>query len=161
METNLDWHATRSLEAAEAASGDALLAEARRLLDTTGATAAASALLMTMTAAKRCDGRARAALKSAERAVRDVVVVRCCADRFLWPQLKGRASFLAAAEKAFGGPLEPIDRDLRAALLLAYHRAVKAGVVQVASDAPRSPDGSPPGAYREVPALSERSSSAS
>ena len=154
----MDWDATRSLEAAEAASGDALLTEARRLLDTTGATAAASALLMTMTAAKRCDGRARDALKSAERAVRDVVVVRCCADRFLWPQLRGRASFLAAAEQAFGGPL---DRDIRAVLLLAYHRAVKAGVVQVASDAPRSPDGSPPGAYREVPALSERSSSAS
>ena len=154
----MDWHATRSLEAAEAASGDALLAEARRLLDTTGATAAASALLMTMTAAKRCDGRARAALESAERAVRDVVVVRCCADRFLWPQLKGRASFLAAAEQAFGGPL---DRELRAVLLLAYYRAVKAGVVEVPSDAPHSPDGSPPGAYREVPALSERSSSAS
>ena len=161
METNLDWHATRSLEAAEAASGDALLAEARRLLDTTGATAAASALLMTMAAAKRCDKGALAALKSAERAMRDVVVVRCCSDRFLWPQLRGRASFLAAAEQAFGGPLEPIDRDLRAALLLAYHRAVKAGVVQVPSDAPRSPDGSPPGAYREVPALSGRSSSAS
>ena len=157
----MDWHATRSLEAAEAASGDASLAEARRLLDTTGATAAASALLMTMAAAKRCDEGVRAAVKSAERAVRDVVIVRCCSNRFLWPQLRGRASLLAAAEQAFGGPLEPIDRDLRAALLLAYHRAVKAGVVQVASDAPRSPDGSPPGAYREVPALSERSSSAS
>ena len=67
METDWDWHATRSLEAAEAASGDALLAEARKLLDTTGATAAASALLMTMAAAKRCDKGVRAALKSAER----------------------------------------------------------------------------------------------
>ena len=152
MEMNLDWDATRSLEAAEAASGDALLTEARRLLDTTGATAAASALLMTMTAAKRCDGRARDALKSAERAVRDVVVVRCCADRFLWPQLRGRASFLAAAEQAFGGPLEPIDRDLRAALLLAYHRAVKAGVVEVPSDAPLSPDGSPRAMHHTPPA---------
>ena len=149
MEMNLDWDATRSLEAAEAASGDALLTEARRLLDTTGATAAASALLMTMTAAKRCDGRARAALKSAERAVRDVVIVRCCSDRFLWPQPKGRASFLAAAEQAFGGPL---DRDIRAVLLLAYHGAVKAGVVEVPSDAPLSPDGYPRAMHHTPPA---------
>ena len=152
-----DWHATRSLEAAEAASGDASLAEARKLLDTPGATAAASALKLTMAAAKRCDKGARAALKSAERAMRDVVVVRCCSDRYLWPELRGRGSFLAAAEQAFGGPL---DQQLRDVLLLAYYRAVKAGIVEVPSDsrgqrAPHSPDGSPPGAYRELPALSK------
>ena len=89
--------------------------------------------------------------------MRDVVIVRCCSDRILWPQLRGRLSFLAAAEQAFGGPL---DHELRSVLLLAYHKAVKAGVVEVLSDAPHSPDGSPPGAYREVPALSGRSRSA-
>ena len=152
-----DWHATRSLGAAEAASGDASLAEARKLLDTPGATAAASALKLTMAAAKRCDKGALAALKSAERAMRDVVVVRCCSDRYLWPELRGRASFLAAAEAAFG---EPLDQQLRDVLLLAYYRAVDAGIVEVPSDArgqkaPHSPDGSPPGAYRELPAFSK------
>ena len=86
--------------------------------------------------------------------MRDVVIVRCCSDRFLWPQLRGRASFLAAAEQAFGGPL---DRELRAVLLLAYHRAVKAGVVEVPSDAPHSPDGSPPREVRSVTAARDRS----
>ena len=111
--------AINALEAAEVASGDESLIEACGLLGTSGAQPAAAALLMTMTAIQRCHAGVLPLLKEAERAVRDVIVSRCCS----WPRLRDRGAFLEAAEQAFGGPLE---RGLRAVLLLSYHKMVKA-----------------------------------
>ena len=116
--TTKDRNAIRALEAAAAASGDASLVEASRLIDTEGAQNAAYALVVTMAAANSCNAKARPVMRTAERAVREVVVSRCCS----WPQLRDRGAFLEAVEQAFGSPL---DRELRARLLVAYHRAVK------------------------------------
>ena len=69
-------------------------------------------------AAKSCDKEALGAVKAAERAVRDVVVVRCRSRA----EPGDRGAFLEAAEEAFGRPL---DRELRAVLLLAYHKFAK------------------------------------
>ena len=84
--------AIRSLEAAEVASGDSTLAEARRLVDTIDAKSAAAALTTIMWAAKNCDAEALRAVKAAERSVRDVVVFLC---RSL-AELGDRGSFLEA-----------------------------------------------------------------
>ena len=65
-----------------------------------------------------CEKEARCAVKAAERAVRDVVVMRCR----LQAAPGDRGAFLEAAEEAFGRPL---DRELRAVLLLAYHKVAK------------------------------------
>ena len=99
--------------------GDALR-EARSLLERSPWTAksAFSALIKIGEVAETCDEEALGAVKAAERAVRDVVVLRCC------PQAEpaNRGAFLEAAEEAFGSPL---DRELQAVLLLAYHKIAR------------------------------------
>ena len=109
--------AIRSMEAVEEACGHAL-ENARRLLEGPCAKSAASALMDLAQVAKSCDKGALAAVKAAERAVRDVVVLRCCSQG----EEKDRSAFLEAAEEAFGRPL---DRELRAKLLLAFHKILK------------------------------------
>ena len=101
----------RSMKAVEEACGHAL-GNARRLLEGPCAKSAASALMDLAQVAKSCDKGALAAVKAAERAVRDVVVLRCCSQG----EEKDRGAFLEAAKEAFGRPL---DRELRAKLLLA------------------------------------------
>ena len=98
--------------AAEAASGDSALGEARRLLDAPGAKSAAVALMTISAAAKNCEQEVSRAIKAAERAVIDVVVLRCCSR----VQPGDRSAFLEAAEEAFGRLL---DGELWAGLLLA------------------------------------------
>ena len=68
--------------------------------------------------ARRCEQKACGAMKTAERALRDVLVIRCRSQTVL----KDRKSFLETAEEAFGRPL---DRELRAVILLAYHKITK------------------------------------
>ena len=103
--------AIRSMEAVEKECGHDL-ENSRRLLEGPSAKSAASALMDLESLAKSCDKGALAAIKAAERAVRDVVVLRCCSQG----EEKDRGAFLEAAKEAFGRPL---DRELRAKLLLA------------------------------------------
>ena len=56
-------------------------------------------------------------LKAAERAVRDVVVLRCRSVS----EPRDREAFILAAEEAFGRRGEPLDDELQALLLLAYY----------------------------------------
>ena len=63
--------------------------------------------------------KAEKVLKKADRDVRDVVVLRCIAFN---EDPKDRDGFLALAEQAYGGKL---DKEERAALLLAYHKDKK------------------------------------
>ena len=111
------WDAMRSMKAVEEACGHAL-ENARRLLEGPCAKSAASALMDLAQVAKSCDEGALAAVKAAERAVRDVVVLRCCSQG----EEKDRSAFLEAAEEAFGRLL---DRELRAKLLLAVSKIFK------------------------------------
>ena len=111
------------VRAEEAGGGDAL-GEARGLLQTPCAQSAAIALLAIGHAATICGDEARGPLLEAERAVRDVVVLRCCAGRR--PRDVDHGAFLEAAEAVFGRPLHgavgDADRLLRAKLLLAHHK---------------------------------------
>ena len=107
--------AIQSLRAAEEAGGGDSLGQAIRLLEAPCAESAASALMALADVARSCDEEARGAVKAAQRAVRDVVVARCRSQA----ELGDREAFLEAAERAFGRPL---DRDLRAVLLLAFHK---------------------------------------
>ena len=109
--------AIRSMKAVEEACGHAL-ENARRLLEGPCAKSAASALMDLAQVAKSCDKGALAAVKAAERAVRDVVVLRCCSQA----GTADRGAFLEAAEEAFGSPL---DRELGAQLLLAFSKVSK------------------------------------
>ena len=75
--------------------------------------------------AKSCDEETVKAVKAAERAVRDVVVLRCCAPGGVRDIAHGE--ILKALEVAFDRPLESnflphADRELRAMLLLAFHK---------------------------------------
>ena len=70
--------AIRLVVAAEEAGGGDRLREARGLLHTPDAQSAAHALIALGNVAKNCDKEALAAGKDAERATRDVVVLRCC-----------------------------------------------------------------------------------
>ena len=137
--TTKDRNAIRALEAAAAASGDASLVEASRLIDTEGAQNAAYALVVTMAAANSCNAKARPVMRTAERAVREVVVSRCCS----WPQLRDRGAFLESVEQSFGSPL---DHELTATLLVAYHKAVKEKLAGPPSVILRAPGGPPPDA---------------
>ena len=116
--------AIRLLLAAQEAGGGDALGEARGLLQTPCAQSAAIALLAIGHAATICGDEARAPLLEAERAVRDVVVLRCCAGRR--PRDVDHGAFLEAAEAAFERPLHgalgDADRLLRATLLLAHHK---------------------------------------
>ena len=119
LETTLQ-DALSSLEEAEAAGGGEALGEARTLLlEGTCARSAALALMTIADVANNCDNDdALLAIKAAERAVRDAFVLRLRSQA-----LPGnRASFLETAEEAFDRPL---DVEVRAVLLLAYHKVSK------------------------------------
>ena len=83
---------------------------------------AANALIMIGYVADSCDEEAEGAVKAAQRAVRDVVVLRCCSVS----QARNRETFILAAEEAFGRGGEPLGRELKAVLLLAYHKLHRA-----------------------------------
>ena len=72
--------------------------------------------------ADSCDEEAEGAVKAAQRAVRDVVVLRCCSVS----EARNPETFILAAEEAFGRGGEPLDRELQALLLLAYHKLHRA-----------------------------------
>ena len=72
--------------------------------------------------ADSCDKEAEGAVKAAQRAVRDVIVLRCCSVS----EPRDREAFILAAEEAFGRRGEPLDHELRAVLLLAYHKLHRA-----------------------------------
>ena len=114
----------------EELGGDALR-EARSLLERSPWTAksAFSALIKIGEVAETCDEEALGAVKAAERAVRDVVVLRCRHQ----DQPTDRSAFLAAAVEAFGGPLGP---ELKSVLLLAHHKIFKAEAKAKAKAAP-------------------------
>ena len=115
--------------AAEGGGGDAL-GEARGLLQTPCAQSAANALIAIGNAATNCDDEALGAAKAAERAVRDVVVLRCCAPGGGVLDVDQDA-FLEAVEVAFAKPLRgdflgDADRELRGVLFLAYRKLRRA-----------------------------------
>ena len=112
--------AMRSLEACEVSWGEARRhLEARRLGVAPCAKSAASALIMIGDVSRSCDGDATGAAKAAERAVRDVVVLRC---RLFMADPGNREDFLLAAEEAFGRRGRGLEREVQACLLLAYHK---------------------------------------
>ena len=94
--------------------GDALR-EARRLLEAPCAKSAASALIVIGEVAQSCDEEVESAVMAAERAMRDVVVLRCQSQDRPWD----RTLFLDAAEEAFG---QSLGRELQALLLIAFHK---------------------------------------
>ena len=114
------------LEAAEVTSAEASrLLAARRLLVVPSCKSAACALIAIGGVAKSCDRAAKGAVKAAERAARDVAVLRCLSQ----VEPGDRRAFIAAAERAFGRPLtrESVDlcdedRELKALLTLTYHK---------------------------------------
>ena len=65
--------------------------------------------------------------QAALRDIRDALSLHCRSQA----EPGDRGAFLVAAEKAFGRPL---DRELRAVLLLAYHKVAK-GLLQADADA--------------------------
>ena len=119
--------AIRLLVAAEGAGGGDELGEARGLLQTPCAQSAANALIAIGHVATNCDAETLGAVKAAERAVRDVVVLRCCAPGGGVLDVD-EGAFLEAAEVAFNKPLRggfmmgKEDQDLRSVLLMAYYK---------------------------------------
>ena len=104
--------------------GGDILREALYLLelDWPSAKNAANAHIMIGYVADSCDEEAEGAVKAAQRAVRDVVVLRCCSVSEAW----NRETFILAAEEAFGRRGEPLGRELKALLLVAYHKLHRA-----------------------------------
>ena len=105
--------------------GGDTLTEARRLLEEPGAKSAANALIAIGEVAKSCDEEAVGAVKAAERAVRDVVVLRCCAPGDV--RTISHGDILQDLEAAFDRPLQGdflprADQELRACMLLAFHK---------------------------------------
>ena len=84
LEAEKTRYAIWSLEAAEEAVPARALGDARRLLEAGCAESAATALLAIKGVAKSCDTRALGAVWAAERAVRDVVVLRCLPQAEPW-----------------------------------------------------------------------------
>ena len=121
-EDDLTEYAIRLVEAAETAGGGDALGDARDRLRTGDARSAADALIIIGNVAKNCDKNVQAAVKEAERAARDVVVMHCGAG------VLNRIDFLKAAGVAFAhrgirlGDDEKESRELRAMLLLAYFK---------------------------------------
>ena len=106
--------------------GGDTLTEARRLLEEPGAKSAANALIGIGEVAKSCDEEAVGAVKAAERAVRDVVVLRCCAPGDV--RTISHGDILQDLEAAFDRPLQGdflprADQELRACMLLAFHKS--------------------------------------
>ena len=100
--------------------GGDILREALYLLefDWPSAKNAANAHMMIGYVADSCDEEAEGAVKAAQRAVRDVVVLRCCSVS----EARNRGTFILAAEEAFGRRGEPLDDELQAHLLQAYYK---------------------------------------
>ena len=117
-ENGLTQWAITLLEAAQRAGGGDALADAHLSLLRGEAQSAADALIIIGDVAKNCNKNVQGAVKEAERAARDVVVM-LCGGRVL-----DSATFLAVAGDAFAhrgirrGDDE--NRELRAVLLLAY-----------------------------------------
>ena len=108
----------------EAWGGDALR-EARRLLEAPCSKTAASALIVIGEVAQSCDEEVESVVKAAERAVRDVVVLRCCAPGDV--RTISHGDILQDLEAAFDRPLQGdflprADQELRACMLLAFHK---------------------------------------
>ena len=107
------------LKAAEDASGATALEEAGQLIEILGTRSVAEALLMIAAVAMTCEAEALAAVKAAERAVRDVFVLRCRAVC----KPGDREAFLATAEEAF--PQGHWDREVRSQILMAVSKDAK------------------------------------
>ena len=118
QEKTLD--AIRALHSAEDAVGGEALGEACRLLEASCIKSAASAYMVVAGVAESCeeDGCITELVKTAVRAVRDALVTRCCSQAVAGD----RRSFLETAEQAFGRRLH---RELRAVLLMSYHKTSK------------------------------------
>ena len=116
QEKTLD--AIRALHSAEDAVGGEALGEACRLLEASCTKSAASAYTVVAGVAESCEEETLSSVKTAVRAVRDVLVTRCCSQAVAGD----RSSFLETAEEAFGRRLH---RELRAVLLMAYHKNIK------------------------------------
>ena len=112
--------AIRALVCAENAGGGEALGETRRLLGASCIKSAASAYTVVAGVAERYaeDGCITELVKTAVRAVRDALVTRCCSQAVAGD----RRSFLETAEQAFGRRLH---RELRAVLLMSYHKTSK------------------------------------
>ena len=110
--------AIKALQSAEQAGGGEALGEARRSLEASCTKDAASAVMIVADVAKNCERTVREAVKEAERAVRDVLVMRCRCQAV--PGDKD--SFLETVEEAFGGSLE---QKLKAKILLSYHKITR------------------------------------
>ena len=128
-ENGLTQWAITLLETAQRAGGGDALADAHLSLLSGDARSAADALIIIGNVAKNCDKEVLAAVKAAERAARDVVVLRCCAPGGGVFYVDTKA-FLEAVEIAFaehfpGTRLADANRELRAVLLLAYHKLRK------------------------------------
>ena len=120
---DLTEYAITLVEAAETAGGGDALGDARDCLRTGDARSAADALIIIGNVAKNCNKNVQAAVKNAERAARDVVVMLCGGG------VLDRDTFLAAAGVAFAHRGIRLDdkenresRELRAVLLLAYFK---------------------------------------
>ena len=126
-EAGLTNFAIRLVVAAEEAGGGDALRGARRLLLTGDTQSAVDALIVLGNVAQTCDKKALAKVKAAERAARDVVVLHCCAPGGGVLDV-GKNAFLEAAGAAFAEHLggarlgDANHRELRAFLLLAYHK---------------------------------------
>ena len=115
------WAITLLVRAQRAGGGDAL-ADAHLNLLRGDAQSAAEALIIIGDVAKNCNKNVQGAVKEAERAARDVVVMHCGAG------VLNRDDFLQAAGVAFAhrgirlGDDAKESRELRAMLLLAYFK---------------------------------------
>ena len=112
--------AIRALVCAENAGGGEALGETRRLLGASCIKSAASAYMLVTDVAERYeeDGCITELVKTAVRAVRDVLVMRCHAHM----ERREKSAFLATVEEAFGRPL---DQPLVTVILLAYHKIIR------------------------------------
>ena len=108
------WGGRGVREGREESGGDALR-EARSLLERCpwAAKRAFSALIMIGDVAQTCDEEVEGAVRAAEHAVRDVVVLRCQPHGNPWE----RSAFFLNAEQAFG---QPLSRELKALLSIAF-----------------------------------------
>ena len=106
--------AIKALQSAEQAGGGEALGKACRSLEASCTKSAASAVMIVADVAKNCECTVREAVKEAERAVRDVLVMRCRCQAVPGDKV----SFVETVEEAFGGSLE---QKLKAKILLSYH----------------------------------------
>ena len=159
------WDAIQSLQAALGAwggrggpgspgcreewGGDALR-EARRLLEVPCAKSAASALIVIGEVARNCDvEEAESAVMAAERAMRDVVVLRCQSQ----DRPGDRTLFLDAAEEAFD---KRLGKELQMLLLLAFHKIkIRRERQEAMAQAKANPKPRPKRLASQQPTLSE------